>query len=88
MLAESVQTITICWAVLRETLPQGNKKNVGTRWAKSLTDFKLHATCANIMQHYPTWCTNGHNMLRPFAQALRYDTNRELLLVYVSLTEW
>ena len=40
-----------------------NKRNVGRCWAKSLTGFKLHATCANIMQHCPTWCTNERSML-------------------------
>ena len=42
-----------------------NKRNVGICWAKSLTDFKLDATYAHIMQHSPTGCTNERNMLRP-----------------------
>ena len=41
-----------------------NKRNVGICWAKSLTGFKLDATYANSMQHSPTWCTNGRNMLQ------------------------
>ena len=56
-----------------------NKRNYGICWAKGLTDFKMDATYANIMQHSPTWCTNErnmfcpacwHNMLRSFARAL------------------
>ena len=56
-----------------------NKRNDGICWAKGLTDFKMDATYANIMQHSPTWCTNErnmfcpacwHNMLRSFARAL------------------
>ena len=30
---------------------------------KSLNKIKLDPTTSNIMQQYPTWCSNGPNML-------------------------
>ncbi len=30
---------------------------------KSLNKIKLDPTSSNIMQQYPTWCSNGPNML-------------------------
>ena len=37
--------------------------NVGRCWMKSLNKIKLDPTSSNIMQQYPTWCSNGPNML-------------------------
>lgn len=42
-----------------------NKRNNGRCGVKSLNDFKLHVTCANIMQHCPVSCTNNLNMWHP-----------------------
>ena len=48
------------WAI-----KERNKRNVGSRWLKSLTGFKLCATTPkNTQQHATTcnWCANGRNM--------------------------
>lgn len=50
-----------------------NKRNNGRCGVKSLNDFKLHVTCANIMQHCPVSCTSNLNMWHPTILAVLFQ---------------